>query len=476
MQTTKKMTRSLNTNAEQKMMLTMNEFQNRLALAYQFGMQYNGDRNLYEALGYPKDLTFEKYFAQYARQDIAAAIINRPVQASWKGDVNVINADDKSETLKKAWQKLYKELKLKNKLSRTDKLSCIGQYGIMLLGFNDRPSIEWKNPVTKSPTLKLAYVTPYSEASATIVSYETDGKNPRYGLPLIYEITRSNNTSTTSLRVHWSRVIHVTGDTLESDVLGIPTLQNVYNRLMDLEKLVGGSAEMFWRNARPGFSGKVDPETTLDAGATADLERQMKAYEHNMRRFIFASGIDINSLSQAVSDPEKHVDVQIQMISAVTGIPKRILTGSEIGELASTQDRNSWISYVTNRREEYCQEQIIIPMVDRLMEYGILPKQEYVVEWPDLSIVSDKDKADVGKVRAEILNLYAGNPAIQEVMPPDMFFKHLMSFTDSQIEEISQFREEMISQLGEATEEEEQIIEDEETEEKKPVNKMKRTR
>ena len=474
MQTTdKKMTRKLNVNVEQKMMLTMSELSNRLALAYQYGLQYNGDRNLFDALGYPKDLTFEKYFAQYCRQDIAAAIINRPVQASWKGDVGVVNSNDESETLKKAWEKLYKQLKLKNKLSRSDKLACIGQYGIMLLGFNDRPVIEWENEVVKTGTLKLAYVTPYSEASAKITAYETDGKSPRYGLPLIYEISRSNDTTNTTLRVHWTRVIHITGDTLESDVLGIPTLQNVYNRLMDLEKLVGGSAEMFWRNARPGFTGKVDPESTLDAAATADLERQMKAYEHSQRRFIFASGIDINSLSQAVSDPDKHVDVQIQMISAVTGIPKRILTGSEIGELASTQDRNSWISYVTNRREEYCQEQIIIPLVDRLMEYNILPKQEYTVEWPDLSIVSDKDKADVGKVRAEILNLYAGNPAIQEVMPPNMFFKHLMSFTDSQIEEISQFREDMINQLGEASEEEEQIIEEEP---KVPANKMKRTR
>ena len=44
---------------------------------------YDGSRDIYKALGYPKEITWQNYWARYGRQDIAKAIIDRPVKASW---------------------------------------------------------------------------------------------------------------------------------------------------------------------------------------------------------------------------------------------------------------------------------------------------------------------------------------------------------------------------------------------------------
>ena len=61
----------------------------RLALASQMGFQYRGDRDVYQALGYPlqASLNYNQYYERYLRQDIAKAIIDRPVKASWKGEL-----------------------------------------------------------------------------------------------------------------------------------------------------------------------------------------------------------------------------------------------------------------------------------------------------------------------------------------------------------------------------------------------------
>ena len=60
--------------------------------------------------------------------------------------------------------------------------------------------------------------------------------------------------------VHASRVLHVAEDCLDDDVYGIPRLKPVFDRLDDLLKVVGGSAEFFLRGASRliGLEGRDD--------------------------------------------------------------------------------------------------------------------------------------------------------------------------------------------------------------------------
>lgn len=492
-----------NSNTMQKQLMVL-ELMNRIAASRYFGYQYGGDRDLFEAFGYPKDedIPYAQYWAQYKRQDIAAAIINRPVDKTWKGEVSVYNPEEGNDALHNAWQQLYKDLFLKDKFIRVDKLSTLGRYGVLVLGFSDVKSggtkkgqnVTLADEVKPSAGLKLLYVQPYDEANVSILTYDNNTSSPRYGRPQTYQIKAlQENGSTLDVPIHHSRIIHITGERLNSEVYGVPALERVFNRLMDIEKLVGGSAEMFWRGARPGYTGKVNPEFTAPTDLKDTLDDQMKEYEHGLRRMLISEGVDIQALAQQISDPSSHIDVQIQMISAITNIPKRILTGSELGELASSQDWNNWIDYITTRRTDIAEALILKPFVDRLMELNVLPKQDYTVEWEPLVLSNEKDKAEVGRTRTEALRSYASEPLAAEIIPTYSFMRHIMGFTDDVIEAIQKDVEETMQDVGSEDdaedieqeevidETEEEVVEDVEVEDeemteepiKKKTNKTK---
>jgi len=438
------------------------ELVGRAFLASSMGMQYDNNRDLYRALGYKTDLTFSDYFARYTRQDIAKAIIDRPVKATWSGSLELIESKEAQDTeFEIAWRKLDRELGLKTLLSRADRLTGIGQYGVILLGLSDVSNSEgFVKPVGKGK-YTLRYVKPFGQQTAKIDSYETNPQNERYGRPLIYSINTANMGSgeTMTIKVHYSRIIHITDDNLESEVLGIPRLEAVFNRLMDLEKIVGGDGEMFWRGARPGFKGKVDPEYTMTQKVKDDLLNQLDEYEHDLRRFLINEGIDIENLQQQISDPANHVDVQIQMISAVTGIPKRVLTGSERGELASSQDTSEWLGYVQARREDHAEPRIVRPFADRLIELGVLPSpvDDYTVSWQDLFSISEKARVEIGKGRANALREYTYSPMSEAILPPDLFLEICLGLTTEQITLAKAMRD---KQMGDESDELMGIVKD----------------
>lgn len=413
----------------------------RASLAAQLGQQYGGDRDIYQALGYKTILDYNDFWNQYSRQDIAKAIIDRPVKATWQGQLELIESEDAEKTtFEKAWYELNKKLKLRSLLARVDRLTGIGRYGVLLLGLDDVEGTEgFAKPVSVSGKRELLYVKPFGENSAKIDEYVKDPNNPRYGMPLIYSVQVADVASggSSTVKVHYSRMIHILEDHLESEVMGIPKLEAVFNRLYDLEKLVGGDAEMFWRGARPGYQGTVDKDYSMTQTTKNDLKEQIDEYENGLRRILINEGVDLKSLAQQIADPTGHLDIQLTMISAVTGIPKRILSGSERGELASTQDSGEWKTYVQSRREDHAEPHIIRPFTDRLIELKILPKPEsgdYKVDWLDLFSISEKERVDIGKSRANAIREYTTNPMAEAVIPPDAFFEFCLGLSQGQID------------------------------------------
>ena len=448
-----------NQNIEVLQMLT------RQALASVLGVSYGGERNLYTALGYNTDPKYVDYLAKYERLDIAKAIIDRPINETWRGDITVHLPEEDNENLKKEWKKLYRKLKLKSNFIKADKLSSIGRYSVLVMGFNDvkNVNLDMQKPI-QSNAPKLLYVSAYGEDKALINTYVTNPADERYGLPLLYQITKATETSTSTFLVHYSRVIHITRDCLEGEVFGTPALKAVFNRLEDLEKIVGGSSEMFWRGARPGMTASVtdSDKYSIPPDLKDKLDDQMHEYENNLRRFLIAEGINIIPLLQQVSDPTAHVDVQITMISSQTGIPKRILMGSERGELASSEDKDSWLETIQARREEFAEYSIVRAFVDRLMQLNVLPMvEDYEVEWSDLFAVSEKDKVELGRARASALREYAVEPMAQTLMPPEMAFKLLLGLTQQQVDEVVAWMEWQEQQEGTIDENEINEIENE---------------
>jgi hypothetical protein len=69
---------------KQHLMTFLHEIQGRSELLQRAGKSYNDDRDIYKSLGFHKTLTFEHFWDQYKRGDIAKRIIEAPVTESRK--------------------------------------------------------------------------------------------------------------------------------------------------------------------------------------------------------------------------------------------------------------------------------------------------------------------------------------------------------------------------------------------------------
>lgn len=457
-------------NALQMRMQALTTTLSRVLLASTLGYQYGTDRNLYQALGYPtllEEITFENCLARFRRQDLARGIIERPVKVTWRGKFDILESkDDKDTALEKEWKAMVKRLKLKSVFNRSDILTGLGKYSVLVLGLSDvKADIDFKEPVRKGLGLKLLYVKPVGECNAQIKTWENDPGSSRFGLPRTYDIAllEPEGTRAKTIEVHHSRIMHILDNELESEVEGRPRLEVIWNRLMDLEKVVGGAAEMFWRGARGGYHGKIDKGFERTKEMDDDLEGQLDEYEHNLRRFLITEGIDVESLQQQLSDPKNHVDVIIQMISVVTQIPKRILTGSERGELSSSQDHDEYTGYIQQRREEFAENKILRPFIERLIEYRVLPAattEEWSIDWSDLFAKGEKELAEIGKIRASALKEYAANP---NDLPFRAFLQYMLGLKEEQINQVEEMIDAEINNEEPMSEEETNIIQEEQS-------------
>lgn len=453
------------------------DLNSRLYLAYTLGLSYSGDRDLYTVLGYPTDVTFADCYGLYRRHEIARSVIDKPVRRSWKGSITIVETREADTTpLERAWEDLMarEDLRLKSNLVKLDKLTGLGSYGVLLLGFSDVTSREGFQTAPTGRALQLRYVKALSSENAKVRTYDQDTSSPRYGQPLLYDINLQDSMgSNFSLTVHYQRVIHVVEEPLENDLSSDSRLVVIYNRLKDLEKLLGGSGEMFWRGARPGYSGKTDKDFRIDPTTLDTVKEQITEYEHNLRRILLMEGIDLQALQTQVSDPSSHIDKQLEAIAAQTNIPKRILVGSERGELSSEQDATEWASYIQDRREEFIEGSILRPLISRLILFGVLPKpteKTYMIQWESLFQQSDEQKARVGQVRASALKEYASSPEAGMILPPEAFMEFFLGLDQEQIELITHMREEYLKELPEEEEPEEVVEEDlEETEEEEII-------
>lgn len=422
----------------------------RSSVAARLGMSYSDNRDIYTALGYTKTPLFADYQARYQRDPIARAVIDRPVKACWRKPPVLTESDEAETTFEKEWVELVDRLKLWRYFQRLDRMAGIGTYSVLLLGFDD--GFDLDQPVQRAGN--LLYVMPYDENNAKVQTYVMDTNNARYGLPLEYLVTLKKGSQQMPRKVHWSRVIHVAEDPLDNDVEGIPKLRPILNRLQDLGLVVGGSAEMFWRGAFPGLAAILREGYPLKSQSRNDVQDEMENYIHGFQRILRLSGVDIQQLAPQVADPSRHVSVILDCISAGVGMPKRILMGSERGELASSMDEENWITEIESRQGDHCEGVIIRPFIDRLTSVQVLsqPAEGYTLNWPDLRTKSDKQKAEVGETVARALKAYVEALGAEEILPRSMFLRKLGLTED----EIQQAEEIIGKMMDESAAEEEQ--------------------
>lgn len=462
----------------------------RSVLARRLGYEYQGDRDVYTALGYTKTLQWEDYFGKYQRGDIARRIVKEPVLATWRSvpTVNETLPKEKRGEVERtpfevAWDALVgdKNLKVWHNIRKADLVSGIGRWGVLFLGFNDAEKREdFASEVTHGS--KLLYLTPLNESQSMVSSVVNDATDPRFGKPEFYELSFQSTTAsdsqrtttvagrattTQTVRVHWSRIIHLAEEADESGVVGAPRLEAVFNRLLDLDRVVGSSGEAFWRNAFPGMNFKLDKDSQFtDEQELEELKTQMDKFVHRWERHIRTKGIDIQELATQVASPKDSFEVIISIVSSTTGIPQRILLGSERGELASTQDQTQYGLVIQERRVQYVEPVILDQFIMRLIGVGTLPTPavgwSYV--WAGLFAPSERDKATVAKLRTESLVRYADSMGASSIIPMNVFLRSekFLDFTEDEAKKIEDVIEESAQDELNALKVESDDIDDEE--------------
>jgi hypothetical protein len=409
-------------------------------------------------------------------------------ELSWLHVCDNLNQEKESEEKTSWFEAEPKTHPIWEYLKRVDILSGIGHFGVLLIGIDDGKDLkepiegfqsnvvynadtaelsekkmdakeepeeeeaedkEEEEPAKEPPKTKykLLYLRAFDEDLVEINTYDTEPSSPRYGQPTMYTVTINdplNNhqsgigINTQSIEVHWSRIIHVTDNIGSSELFSAPRMRSVWNRLLDLRKIYGSSGEGYWQGAFPGISLETHPQlggdVTIDATST---RKTMYDYTNSLQRYIALSGMSAKTLSAQIVDPNPQIGACIDAICIKLRCPKRIFLGSERGELASTQDKDTWDARIKARREDYLTHRLIVPFINRLIRIGVLaePKTGFKVDWEQEQVETAAEKATTAKTITEALVAYVSG-GVDALMEPLDFLVRVVGIPADEAEEI----------------------------------------
>lgn len=407
----------------------------RAALATEIGQSWGDveDRQYFDTLGYPiqEELGVDEFWLMYDRGDIAQTIVEAPALATWN-DVPIVEddvADDErggdSETtdFEDDVEELFDEVGLLDALYRLDVLQRIGRFGVLFIGWADGTENvdDFEDPVDEStlaqadsPSEAILYLQPFSERHVDFERVE-DPSDERFGGPDHYEIDFGDDHPAGTTEVHPDRVLHVAEGALEDEWIGRSALRAIYNILLDIRKVRGGSAEMYWRDAKQRLIANLDPDVQ-GAPDEDELSDQVVEMVNDLRDVVWGRGLDIDEIEGGAPDPSGALEPNINLLAGNVRIPKRKLLGTERGDLASSQDEAAFVQMVEQRWSTFAEGNILRAFLDLCLDFEVIadPVDEtYTADLPDLFELTEKEWAEIFALRARAVKDGAsmGDPA-----------------------------------------------------------------
>ena len=421
----------------------------------------NPSRDINYECGYPNSIDASDYKGMYDREGYAKRVVRILPEDSWALPPEIYETEDeKNDTqFEKEWNELREKFRIFQYMQRIDCLSGIGRFGILIVGIDD--GLDLEQPVEGidlstgefqggKKKRELLYLKAVDESAIEISSKENNSTSPRFGQPVTYTVQFDNPTAKgktlTRSKVHWTRVIHIADNRESSEVYGVPRMQPVYNRLLDIRKVLSGSGEMFWKGGFPGYAAEIDPrigpeamqDYVLKTELSDSIKEQIKDYFNSMQRIIAISGFSIKSLQPQVSDPKGHVETHLKVVAFSLGIPYRIFLGTEEARLASSQDVKTWNKRLMNRQEQYLNPMVIRPIIDRFIALGILTQpKEYSIIWQKLDALSEQEQAEIVTKKTEAMAKYVTG-GVEEIIPPIHYLTEFLKIPKDQAEQFLQ--------------------------------------
>lgn len=409
---------------------------------------------------YPKEISPDMYQAMYERQGIATKVVSVYPDESWQLEPDIYETEDldKETAFEKEWEEMKNNLHILTHLQTADEISGIGEFGILLLAFDD--GREPEAPVAgiradgtrdkRVSQARLVYVRPLSQAYVTILEYETNPRNPRFGQPTMYECTFSGDATPTpsdnvnvrkidkqvKVKVHWTRVLHLADNRKDSVVIGVPRMRPVFNRILDIRKILGANAQGYWSSGFPGLSIETHPQieaADFDKEATRE---EVRKFQDSQQRTLLLEGLTARPIAPNLVDPTAHYRVHLEDICITINVPTRIFKGSEEAKLASSQDMRSWTKRLTKRQLLYINPFILRAFFDRMFLVGAMTKPKtLIIKWPDLNAPTENDRATTAaKITEALVKYVIGNVSV--LMQPKEYLTLVCGFPVPQVDAI----------------------------------------
>ena len=370
--------------------------------------------------GYSEHISFEMLYAAYERGGSGHGAVHRLLDKCWEKLPRIKKPESDSET---PWEKkvktLLRQVRAMAKLKELDRRNLIGRYAAVIYRVADSKLLEEQ----LQTATRLVDLIPLFENQLKVTKWHTNENDENFGKPAMFQYRKLSTPGTDTqgrpeewADVHPSRVQILAEGAVGDFYDGVPLLRAGFNRLVDLDKIAGGSGESFLKNsartivfkydaggqpqAMPGPDGK--PVTSVKDAH----EAQAKALNQNQDASIVMQGGEATTLQTAISDPTGPWTTAANEFAASVRIPFTVLFGQQTGRLASDEDKSDFANRCSSR-QEFELTPMLEEFITRMQAAGIIDKGEFEIEWPPVNAPTEKDKVDLlGKMTAAMQQAY----------------------------------------------------------------------
>ena len=364
--------------------------------------------------GYKDDVDFYDLYQLYKRNGVAKAVVNKTARKTWQTNPTLlIGQDEHEETTAEAEIRTWmQKMRFWQQLQEVDKRSLVGEYAGVIFRFTDGKRFD--EPVDRVPggLDGLIGVIPAWEGQLQISEWDQNRDSPTYGEPKMMTFTESSvdpdQGKTRAFYVHPGRVYIWSQD---RTTFNDSDMEASYNAFVDMVKIRGAGGEGFWKNAKSQPILEAEPEVNFGQlaqmlgtdlqGLPEALDNVVADWNRGFDQTMVLQGMKANTLGVTLPQPKEFYDIASMEVAANWNIPHKVLFGNVVGERASTEDLKEWSLFNMSRRNNYVIPNIM-DIVDRLVAVGILTKQDWCLNWEDLTSATDGERLEKAKGMSQI--------------------------------------------------------------------------
>lgn len=361
--------------------------------------------------GWPSELTFFMHWNMWRRHSIGSAVVSLPVKLCWmtKPEIRSSEKEHDEDVFESQMKKLVKRLKLWQRLRGGDLRQRVGRYGALVMTVADGKKLS--EPLGVMHSNKVLSAKPVFEDQLRVSQAETDETSIRYGQPIMYtlnenDISARSQWNNRSTQIHWTRVIPLAEGADDGTIYGIPTLENIFNDLIDWDKVKGSGGEGFWRAAAQKFILQASKDSHAKRPSPDELDDLTDMLVDMFSGFDsmpYTGGWELKSLDTSMPTPDGFVAALEKSIAAGSTIPLKILFGSQTGVKAGDEDTSHFMRLLQSRRENELTD-MVVDVVDWFDAHttDIDKPEDLFIWWDDMTAPGAIQQSELGKKMSDI--------------------------------------------------------------------------